>query len=82
MRDSSIFEWIMREERNGNIYQEVDGYWVWAPNSGYGGFYNEYSLTKILEYLKAKNAPWDWMIQNDPVIGRSEHGTYETEAKP
>jgi hypothetical protein len=66
--DPGIFEWIQREEQQGNIYMEVDGYWVWAPRTG-GGFVNEYGLMKMLEYLKAKNAVWEWQIQNDPAIG-------------
>jgi hypothetical protein len=66
-RDASLFRWIKREEEEGRIYQEVDGYYVWSPNSG--GFVNEYALGYIASYLAAKNAAWDWQIQHDPAVG-------------
>lgn len=70
MADRDLFEWIKREESEGRIYQEVDGYWVWAPTAG--GFVDERGLTKMLEYLHAMNAAWDWTVQNDPAIGSRE----------
>lgn len=70
MKDSGIYAWIKREEDNGNIYAEVDGYWVWSPthaNSG-GGFLNEYALLEMVKYLQARNAFWSWQIDHDPAI--------------
>lgn len=72
--DRGLFEWIKRQD----IYQEVDGFWVWSPNKTEGGFLNEYALTALTGYLKAKNAAWDWEINNDPAIGGS---TADTGAK-
>lgn len=71
IKDAGLYEWIKREEAN-NIYQEIDGFWVWAPTAG--GFLNEYALTKMVEYLTAKNAAWNWQIQNDPVISSPASG--------
>lgn len=70
-RDTGLYEWIKREEASGNIYQELDGYWVWAPGKtlNKGGFLNEYALSKMVEYLTARNAYWTWQINNDPAIG-------------
>ena len=71
MSDAGIYAWIRREEDAGNIYPEVDGYYVWCPTHnpcGHGGTYNEYCLTKMVEYLKAKNSLWHWIINNDPTI--------------
>ena len=68
MRDAAIYNWIKLQEASGSFYQEVDGYWVWSPD-GITGFVNEHTLTKLAEYLKAKNAAWDWQINNDPAIG-------------
>lgn len=68
--DKGIYEWIKREERLGNIYCEVDGYYVWCPTpSAYTGFVNEYGLLEMAKFLAAKNALWDWQIQHDPAIG-------------
>jgi hypothetical protein len=69
-RDAALYEWIKREEAAGNIYQEVDGMWVWAPKGG--GFLNEYALNAMAEYLTARNAFWTWQINHDPAIGGSE----------
>ncbi len=66
-KDAGLYEWIKREEAENRIYQEVDGFWVWAPTAG--GFVNEYALTKMVEYLAARNAFWSWQIDNDPAIG-------------
>jgi hypothetical protein len=70
-KDAGTYAWIKREEADGNFYQEVDGFWVWAPCAGRGCL-NEYALTAMLKYLEAKNAAWQWQIDNDPVIGGSE----------
>lgn len=66
MADAGIFNWILREEESKRIYQEVDGYFVWAPAEG--GFLNEYALTEMSDYLRSKNALWHWTIQHDPAI--------------
>jgi hypothetical protein len=78
--DSGLYNWIKREEENGNIYQEIDGMWVWCPTfaTSYGGFLDEYALTKMVEYLTARNAFWNWVINNDPAVG----GTVEDESVP
>jgi hypothetical protein len=72
-RDIGIWEWIKREEAAGNIYEEMDGMWVWAPwhTRTNGGFLNEYALTQMAEYLTARNAYWTWQINHDPAIGGS-----------
>jgi hypothetical protein len=67
-KDSGMYAWIKREEAAGRIYMEVDGFWVWEPTKLGGGFLNEYALTKMVEYLTAKNAFWNWQINNDPAI--------------
>jgi hypothetical protein len=66
-KDAGIYAWIKREEGNGHIYQEVDGFWVWAPQ-GTQGFLNEYALGEMIDYLRARNAPWQWQIDHDPAI--------------
>ncbi len=66
-RDAGLYAWIKRLEADGSIYQEVDGFWVWAPK-GDGGFVNEYARTKMAEYLSARNFFWQWQIDNDPAI--------------
>lgn len=71
-KDAGLYQWIKREEAADRIYQEVDGFWVWAPGKDGGGFLNEYALTKMVEYLTARNAFWSWQINNDPAVGGSE----------
>ena len=61
------YQWIMREEAAGNIYQEVDGFWVWGPGK-LNGSLNEGGLLFMADYLKAKNALWEWIINHDPAI--------------
>lgn len=70
-RDAGLYEWIKREEAAGNIYQEVDGFWVWGPMGTHGSL-NEYALSKMVEYLTARNAFWTWQINNDPALGGSQ----------
>jgi hypothetical protein len=63
-----MYAWIKREEAADRIYMEVDGFWVWSPSQEGGGYLNEYALTKMTEYLIARNAFWNWQINNDPAI--------------
>ena len=42
----------------GIIYMEDDGYFVFQPEDG-SGFWNEYSLTLIVDKLKELNKDWD-----------------------
>lgn len=60
--------WILREEGLKNIYAEVDGFYVWTPAPGSGSL-TEHSLRTMADYLQAKNAAWQWVIDNDPTIG-------------
>ena len=42
----------------GIIYMEDDGYFVFQPEE-VSGFWNEYSLTLIVDKLKELNKDWD-----------------------
>lgn len=68
--DAGIYAWVKREESEGRIYQEVDGFFVWSPchAKDSAGFLNEYALLEMVKYLTAKNALWQWQIDHDPVI--------------
>ena len=60
-------DWIKREEAAVNIYQAIDGFYVWGPEK-LNGSLNEGGLLFMAEYLKAKNALWQWTIDHDPVL--------------
>lgn len=47
-----------KSNKLGIIYMEVDGYFVFQPEEG-SGFWNEYSLTLIVDKLKELNKDWD-----------------------
>jgi hypothetical protein len=64
----STYDWIKREEAAGNIYPEVDGFYVWTPAAN-GGSLNEHALIEMAQYLHARNAYWQWQIDHDPAIG-------------
>lgn len=50
----------------GDVYIEVDGYYVFVPDGS--GFMDEYFLYTMFDLLKTLNKPWDTKIQNDPKI--------------
>lgn len=41
----------------GEVYVEVDGYWVWAPPVG-GGFWESPHLRMVADYLDEANREW------------------------
>lgn len=64
----SLQPWILREEGLKHIYAEIDGFYVWAPYPA-TGFFTEHALRTMADYLQAKNAAWQWVIDNDPTVG-------------
>ncbi len=42
----------------GEIYREVDGYYVWWPNPDLSGCYEQHFLHCLAEKLKELNAAW------------------------
>lgn len=42
----------------GEIYQEIDGYYVYWPENGNGGSYSQWLLHCLAEKLKELNAEW------------------------
>lgn len=57
-------EVLDRLQLTGQIYREVDGYFVFAPNDR-GGFFDAQSLRAIADYLDQLNKDWDAQIQED-----------------
>lgn len=45
----------------GEVLMDVDGYYKYWPITT-GGYWDEGSLTYVLEYLKEKNKEWDERI--------------------
>lgn len=46
----------------GDIYQEVDGYFVFWPTGT--GFWESHMLREIADLLDAMNEPWDTEVRN------------------
>ena len=42
----------------GDVYQEVDGYFVFVPG-GRGGYWSSHELKMVSEFLDELNEPWD-----------------------
>ena len=51
----------------GSVYREVDGYMVYVPNDN-SGFFNEYTLRMIADFLEEQNKEWDDKIKNDILL--------------
>ncbi len=49
----------------GQFYMEVDGYYVFQPDTENQGFWNEYSLKLILIELEKLNKDWDNHIKDN-----------------
>lgn len=49
----------------GDIYMEIDGYYVWLPNPKQSGSLGEYFLFAVAYTLLDLNKKWDRQIQND-----------------
>lgn len=48
----------------GELYQEVDGYYVFHPIHRQG-YWDEMSLRQIVDKMQELNAPWDAQVQAD-----------------
>lgn len=51
----------LRDKIMQDIYQEIDGYYVYGPLN-FKGYLSEHHLLKIVEILKELNDPWDRQI--------------------
>jgi len=49
----------------GDILKEVDGYYVWWPQDGVGGFWTDNVLREIADCLQKLNAEWDNQVRRD-----------------
>lgn len=47
----------------GYFYCEIDGYYVFVPDTSEGGFWSAYSLRWIADKLDIINKPWDDSIK-------------------
>lgn len=43
----------------GDAYQEIDGFWVYAPDFSKGGYWDELMLRGLADWLHEKNQPWE-----------------------
>jgi hypothetical protein len=50
------------------IYQEVDGFYVWWPEGSPNGFMESHHLRIIADELDRMNKPWSDKIDNDPAF--------------
>lgn len=48
----------------GEIYKEVDGFYVFQPTLNGGGFWEEWVLKGIASILEERNAAWKEEIDN------------------
>lgn len=46
----------------GDVYQEVDGYFVFVPG-GRGGAWSAHELKMVAEFLDELNEPWDTEVR-------------------
>jgi hypothetical protein len=49
----------------GEVYREVDGYYVWWPESAGGGFLDEHFLRSMADKLHELNRQWDEQVRKD-----------------
>lgn len=49
----------------GDAYIEVDGFWVFQPDTSRGGFWSEHVLFELGEWLKSHNKEWAKMIDHE-----------------
>lgn len=42
----------------GDVYQEVDGFYVFWPNKELTGFWGEEDMYEVYKLLRDKNKPW------------------------
>lgn len=60
----------------GEFYREIDGYWVFEPDTK-PGYWNEYILMRIMYDLRVLNAAWDLSIMTDPKISNLGQPGYD-----
>jgi hypothetical protein len=49
--------WLDRLISEGHIYREVDGFFVFCPQPGFGAI-APWALREIADYIDRLNAPW------------------------
>jgi hypothetical protein len=49
--------WLDRLIPEGHVYREVDGFFVFAPRSGFGAI-EPWALRAVADYIDGLNAPW------------------------
>jgi hypothetical protein len=58
----------------GQLYQEVDGYYVFVPETS-GGYWEAYVLREIANLLDKKNAKWHKKVKRD--LQKMENKTWD-----
>lgn len=49
----------------GNLYQEVDGFWVFWQEEALSGFWSQHVLRQLADKLEELNADWDRQLHED-----------------
>ena len=58
-KDGNLF---VNDKLVGRCYMEVDGYYVFVPLTE-GGFWDEFSLRFIADFLEEKNKEWNKRLE-------------------
>lgn len=61
-------------EERGEFVTDVDGFVYYEPSERSAGFFSAAVLRILADELDRRNAPWNGLILNDPVIGGPEPG--------
>jgi len=57
--ESGLFRVFLNNVHVGNMYKEVDGYYVYEYNNSRSGFWEAHALRMIADKLDEMNKDWD-----------------------
>ena len=63
---------LVKTIKIGELYQEIDGFYVWDADRSRAGYLPSSILQEIVDKLNALNKEWQDIINNDPRIGGAE----------
>ena len=61
--ESGLFRVFLNNIHVGNMYKEVDGYYVYEYNNSRNGFWEAHALRMIADKLDEMNKDWDEEIK-------------------
>lgn len=69
------YDVYLKKQKIGQVCMEVDGYYVFLPEKGKdGGYYPEWMLLELGNFLAELNKPWDEQVKREVGSGDEASG--------